>query len=286
MAFVPFDATEAEVVERQVLRPGVPDSMWPSLTVWLHDDMSSQGYVRVKYFHELQNNLDIVFGLNVHGEDLLDESQVIKMVGRLSEHQLLRVVDYRLYTRGPYNPNAERLAKILAQGRSKYEVVRRDSGYRLAERVPEGVQKAAEATFEQKTPAGALLKRAWENVYDLEPNDSLAYSQAVKAVEAAALPFLGITQETATLSHAVRAIEKRDASWRLPFLREHTEYPSRDVILGTLKSLYRGQRDRHGSDAYTDVTHDEAEAAVLLAVTLVGWFSRGLVQERDASQFG
>jgi hypothetical protein len=53
-----------------------------------------------------------------------------------------------------------------------------------------------------------------------------------------------------------------------------------------LKSLYRGQRDRHGSAAYSDVTHDEAKAAVLLSVTLVGWFAGDLVQERDPKTYG
>lgn len=84
----------------------------------------------------------------------------------------------------------------------------------------------------------------------------------------------------------MRAIERREATWRLPFKREHTEYLSRDVLLGMLKSLYRGQRDRHGSDAYSDVTPEEAEAAVLMAVPLVGWFARGLIEERDVATFG
>jgi hypothetical protein len=34
------------------------------------------------------------------------------------------------------------------------------------------------------------------------------------------------------------------------------------------------------------VTHDEAEAAVLLAVSLVGLFANGLVQQRDVDRFG
>ncbi len=243
------------------------------------------GYVRVEVFHEIENNLDIHFGLNPEFVGLINETQVRQFMGTLSERDLLRVVDYRLHAKGGYRPSAGNLPKILADGRSMYETVLRDGRLRLAVRVPEGVQDAADRIMNREGAAGRLLKAAWTHVYDLEPSDSMAYSSAVKAVEAAALPALGIAKSTATLSDVARAIERREATWRLPFLREHSEYPSKDVLLGMIKSLYRGQRDRHGSPAYSDVTHEEAETAVLLAVSLVGWFAGGLVQERDTEVF-
>lgn len=222
MDFVPFDATEPEAAERRVLRPGVPTSMRPALTAWLLKEMSlDHDFVRAAEFRELENNLDISFGLNAAFDGLISGAQARELIGNLGERELLRAVDYLLYVKRFSTAGKDQLAKILAQGRSKYEPVRREERYRLAERVPEGVQVAAEQLITQGTAAGQLLRKAWASVYDLEPDDSVAYSTAVKAVEAAALPALGIAKESATLSDAVRTIEKQGAGWRLPFLRAH-----------------------------------------------------------------
>jgi hypothetical protein len=287
MNFVPFDATEEELEERQVLRPGVPKSMRASLTSWVLRQLSSDGrWVYVSKFHELENNLDIDFHLRNDLTGVTDADQTKKLLYSLTERELLRVVDYSLAEKGRYSANQDTLKKVLADGRSMYEPVQREESYRLASRVPEGVHAAAEQMMALETSAGLLLRKAWSKVYDLEPDDSGAYAAAVKSVEAAALPALGIDKETGTVANAIRAIEAKEATWRLPFKREHTEYPSKDVLLGLLKSIYRGQRDRHGNVTYSDVTHQEAQAAVLLAVTLVGWFSGDLVQERDTTTFG
>jgi hypothetical protein len=125
------------------------------------------------------------------------------------------------------------------------------------------VQQAARTLIAQGGSAGQLLANAWAYVHDLNPDNSGAYWNAVKAVEAAALPALSITKTSATVSDAIRTIERKDAAWCLPFQREHTEYPSRTVLLGMLKSLYR-----------SDVTHDEALAAVLIVSDLGGTLHR------------
>lgn len=287
MEFIPFDATEEEAAERRVLRPGVPKGMRSRLTAWVHSVIQTgHGYVYPHEFHTLENNLDIDFNINPEFTGLMSESDSLKLLNVLEPRDLLRVADFLLFKNAAYSSKHSALESVLAEGRSMYQVVPRERSYRLAPRLPEGVQQAGERVAQTSETAGILLRKAWNKVYDLTPDDSGAYSAAVKAVEAAAFPVLGIAKELATVSDAIRAIEKRDANWRLPFKREHTEYPSKDVLLGMLKSLYRGQRDRHGSAAYEDVSHEEAEAAVLLAVTLVGWFSGSLVKERDPETFG
>jgi hypothetical protein len=48
-----------------------------------------------------------------------------------------------------------------------------------------------------------------------------------------------------------------------------------------MELLWRGQHDRHGTgadDSPTDVSQEEAEAAVQIAVLLVQWFRTGVVQ--------
>lgn len=288
MTFVPFDATEEEVTAWTVLRPGVPKTMRPALVTWFWNGFKGDhNFMYASRLRDYSNALDLDFRLNDEYTGLLDEKQFRKLVAHLTERELLRFADYRL-AEDKYGRIDIVLSEILADGRSMYHVVEREEKVRrLAALVPEGVQDAAESIGAADTAAGELLRKAWQHVYDLEPHDSAAYFYAVRAVESAAFKTLEIADATATLGNAIRAIEKADARWRLPFQREHTQYPSKELLVGTLKSLYKGQRDRHGSiDAYSDVAHDEAEGAVLLAVTLVGWFSRDLVVERDPASFG
>lgn len=285
MTYVPFDATPEEANAWTVLRPGVPATMRPAIVSWLWSGLPKNGnYVYPSVFHTWSNALDITFGLKPEYDGLITEIEARTLLMEVSDQQLLRLVDYQLF-KSSRGLKMSGLSEILANGRSKYHVVRRDDAWRLAVRVPEGVQAAAESVIASSSSAGDLLARAWNSVYELEPNDSAAYAYAVRAVETASFSALGIRTDTATLGNSIRAIEKAEARWRLPFLREHSQYPSKDLLLGTLKSLYKGQRDRHGSEAYSDVTHEEAEGAVLLAVTLVGWFDRGLVVERDPRAF-
>lgn len=286
MEFVPFDATEDEVAARQVLRDGVPPTMRSALLSWIVGSISDRGYVSPSALHDIENNLDVSLGLNPQFTGLLENSQALGFLMKLEGRELLRVADFRLFNGGRYSSGTEKLESILRAGRSKYQVVERDSSYRLEERVPEGVRVAAESLMSTTSVAGNLLATAWSKVYDLEPDDSGAYAAAVKAVETASFPALNIeAKDNANVSTVVRVIEGKNASWRLPFKREHTQAPSRDVLLGMLRSLYKGQRDRHGHEAYAGVSHDEAEAAVLMSVSLVGWFANGLVQERDNEQF-
>ncbi|WP_322936466.1 hypothetical protein [Nocardioides bizhenqiangii] len=286
MDFVPFDATEEEAEQWAVLRGGVPKSMRPALTTWILGTYLDRGFANVESFRRLENALDLDFNIRPEYTGLIDEANCRSLLEPLSDRDLLRVADYTVFKQGKYRGRSSALETILKTGRSRFTVVDHGDYDRLGTRVPEGVRLAAEEVMSGDSTAGTLLKRAWVKVHDLEPDDGGAYWNAVKAVESAAFPALGISNENANISHAVRAIEAKGATWRLPFVREHTEYPSRDVLLGLLKSLYRGQRDRHGSEAYSDVTHDEAEAAVLMAVTLVGWFAGGLVQKRDTGTFG
>lgn len=287
MTFVPFDATEDEVAARQVLRPGVPRSMRAPLLTWIVRGMARDyGTVDMSVFHDMENNLDFSFGLPPTVSGALDMAYARTLLNELNDQVLLRVVDYRLSKVSGFEGSDVTLQEILQQGRSQYGVVQRDHSFRLSLVLPEGVQSATEQVIAESGVAGRLLGEAWEKLYDLTPDDSAAYALAVKAVEAAALPALGISKATASVSDAIRKIEASGASWMLPFKREHTQYPSREVLLAMLKSLYRGQRDRHGSADYSAVTHEEAEAATLMAVTLVGLFARDLVQERDPEAYG
>jgi hypothetical protein len=127
--------------------------------------------------------------------------------------------------------------------------------------------------------AGTRLAKAWEELYGLTPNASAAYRLAILAVEDAAAPVISPNNSNATLGTMLRQIEDQK-DWRLPMEREHNRTSSSDVLVGMLRMLWHGQHDRHGGQpsAPGNVSIDEAQVAVSLAVTLVQWFDVGLIQ--------
>jgi len=50
-----------------------------------------------------------------------------------------------------------------------------------------------------------------------------------------------------------------------------------------LRTLWRGHESRHGRPDYTDASNEEARAAVMLAATLVQWFTTGVVQPAEGT---
>ncbi|MET8350897.1 hypothetical protein [Micromonospora sp. NPDC005206] len=61
--------------------------------------------------------------------------------------------------------------------------------------------------------------------------------------------------------------------------REHDSALSSQVVIGMLRMLWHGQHDRHGGQpsAPGNVSIDEAQVAVSVAVTLVQWFDTELI---------
>lgn len=85
---------------------------------------------------------------------------------------------------------ADELAGYLDDAASAWRVVHRDGRFCL-ERVtsPESMAAVDLATSEGDR-AGQLLANSWNAVYGRDPNASLAYRDAVRAVEAAARPII------------------------------------------------------------------------------------------------
>lgn len=68
--------------------------------------------------------------------------------------------------------------------------------------------------------------------------------------------------------------------WALDIKKQHKDYPTTAVILGMVQMLWAGQGRHAGQPDWTPNTQAEAEAAVLLAVPLVHWFSSGAIARR------
>lgn len=179
-----------------------------------------------------------------------------------------------------------RLEGILKSSGSKWTVGVRAAGkLGLIQRVPEGVQSAASETMRSAGHAGERLAEAWGAAFGMNPDPTKAYALAVKAVEDAALPNVSLKPtDHKTLGSVIRALNgtRHDAAdWTLGFQRDDKHYSNGRTVVAMLKTLWSGQTDRHGGDhelvTGTVITLQAAEAAVMLAVPLVQWFSSGFV---------
>lgn len=171
------------------------------------------------------------------------------------------------------------LDDALEAGGSRWKIGTRRGVPGLEQRVPEGVQQAAEAAMQAPGHAGTLLSEAWHAAFGVDPDFEKAYSKAVKAVEAAVIPVVSPKNASATLGTVLGQM-RSDSDWGLDLTKEHTTHTSAHVVLGMAQALWTGQADRHAGNTYTPSTQAEAEAAVFLAVPLIQWFSSGAVARR------
>lgn len=208
------------------------------------------------------------------GRNLLDGA-----VSVLKSHaEPLQIADYLLAHGERANPEA--LQEMLLHSKSSWAVGERSGRPGLVRRVPEGVQMAADSVMARGGRAGVRLSKAWEELYGVQPNPSEAYRLAILAVEDAAVPVVSSSNSRATLGTVIRQIEDQ-GDWGLPLDREHATTPSGQVLVQMARLLWHGQHDRHGGQPSSpgNVSIEEATVAVSLAVTLVGWFSAGLVRK-------
>lgn len=279
--WVPFGLDAEAQVAYRVLVPGVPEWLREPLIAWLSERWaggSDTRWLRRDRLLELQTAVDVDMGILASSSSIVDGDMIRLQLRATTEFELLRIVDYMLASQFYAARNAHSLEKLLLRARSAYTVGTRMGKVGLVDRVPEGVRVAAEEVAATAPDAGPLLARAWSHAHGLEPNDTAAYADAVRAVEAVAIPAVTPGNAEATLGSVIAQM-RQHGDWRLP-LREHDHAPSAEMLVQMLRTLWRGHRDRHGHLDYSDVTHEEAETAVALAVTLVSWFASGAVQRR------
>lgn len=168
----------------------------------------------------------------------------------------------------------DELEEILRDGGSKWKVGVRAAQAGLEERVAAGVVAAAEWAIAQSGSAGTILSEAWHALFGLSPDYEEAYEKAIKAVEEAGVHLVTPNNLKATLGTMIRDM-KAQKDWKLDLPTSDA-----DVPIKMAEALWVGQESRHGGNGYRKPTQAEAEAAVLLAVPLVQWFSSGMLARR------
>lgn len=281
--------TEEEIAEYDALHDGVPKWMVSPFWAWVRnaltvrrryrDGSGSVSMLDTDLAERLCQTLKIPLpDLRTLGvSEAFGQKQLTTAITTMQKHHApLQVADYLLAHEG--HASAEDLSAVLVRSKSAYQIGVRAGRPGLTRRVPLGVQVAADSVMARAGRAGARLAKAWEELYGLKPNASEAYRMAILAVEDAAVPVVSPNNSRATLGTVLRQLEDQ-GDWRLPMEREHASAPSSQVVIGMMRMLWHGQHDRHGGQpsAPGNVSIDEAQVAVSVAVTLVQWFATELI---------
>lgn len=171
---------------------------------------------------------------------------------------------------------ADELGKILEEGGSEWEVVELpDDGRQLAKRVIGPVRETIDSLRNDSERAHHHLSLAWQKLVGRSPDPSGAYREAIRGVEAAAKPVVTPNDPTATLGKIIRAVRDKPEKWVVVL-----DKSSPGQIADMADLIWRGQLDRHGTDdpdTPLNVTQEEADAAVHIAISLSRLFAGGAI---------
>lgn len=264
--FRPLSRREDKSLE-ETLYEGVPPHLKEPVLQWISDQISDEEAKEIA----LTLHLDI-------RNTALKPAAALTAGADYNEITCLDVADLLLFRHGNEYGIAEELDRMLMLGGSAWRVAHDHRS--LQRRVNETAQRAIATVTGSGTNASDHLATAWQAAYGRNPEPSRAYSEAIKAVEAAAIPIVSPANSRATLGTVIGDLAANQAQWRLAIAMP-TGVSSIDPLLGMLRLLWQGQTDRHGGTNPTNPIPLEAgTTAVHLAVTLVQWFTSGSVTRK------
>lgn len=280
----------AEAVSDEAWRPVIPTGREDALTEqfpsylrealfrWMaRAVLEDHGYVYPNEFIAFQNSAHIDLGFQ--GDGLLSwNNYVLPRLRKLDDATFTNLLDYLASTTN-FGPGAGQhpIEQPLSDGGSAWTVMRWNKNKaRLVKRVPDGVRQATKAVLSATDAASVKLQEAWHDAYGTNPRASVAYAHAVVAVETAALSVIPVGGPEPTLANLFSVLESDTPKWKLVF-RDSDKAPGAKTLAAMLRTIWRGHESRHGRQDYADASLEEARAAVILAATLVQWFTSGVV---------
>jgi hypothetical protein len=240
------------------------------------------------YLLQLKLQLDPPLAHAAHSED---SAAADDLIGRVlaDEEFALDVVDFALQSTQDGDPYwgdavAGELNGILSGGNSAWEAVqvgeRLSKSWRLERRSAAPVREAIEDMGPTSDRARHHLLAARENLAGRDVDASGAYREAIRAVEAIAKPVILPNDSLATLGKMIGVLKDRPAKWE-------TTLGSVEDVRRDMETVWKGQRDRHGTDDESvplSVSAGEADAAFCICLALVQLFANGHVRLAEPSQ--
>ncbi|WP_336211860.1 hypothetical protein [Nonomuraea sp. LPB2021202275-12-8] len=273
---------------------GVPDYLAPTLRQWLFQavakDRGSDGPVTKRVGSDLLESLRLRLRNEViyvdpgssglirewlyQGDDLLVLVDAVLAI----KEPLANATDVAVQReRVLWVIHVKELGFRLAEAGSVWQVNRDLSG--LEERVDGAVRSSVDAALAAADDdTSTCLRKAWDKAYGLQPDPSEAYSQAVKAVEAATIPVYLPGTPKPTLGTVLRKLENSSSPYTLVVdAGDGTPAPA-DPVVALMRLLWEGHRDRHpGGTTTKPITLESARAAVQIAVLIVQLVVSGAV---------
>lgn len=252
-----------------VLQEGLPDSLMPSLFVWISEQFFYSGKGGT---YPRRNGIDRLE--RVLGEVLPHRRQ--ELMSRLvQDHELLlNALDSALATRR-YGTAVEELTTMLDEARSVYTVGVDENGeYELQFRQPIELTELVEAATSGTDSASHHLRQAWSLAFGREPEPTAACDEAVRAIEAAAKPVVTPSDSQATLGKMIPAMRDAPHKWTT----DSNASDDIDTAIAMMDLVWRGYR-RHGDpEEPAEATVETAQMLVQSAALLVHWFLSGHVR--------
>ncbi|MFF4664656.1 hypothetical protein [Streptomyces sp. NPDC001282] len=290
----PFAARRDEAALEEFVRlsDGVPDWLKESLWAWLSPRMHRTYFTSInnkRYsspdpskIRRAERILRISSGWNGRDSDHAE-----RLVGLASfraalygdADAFLGAVDLALSDLEPGSSECQELESALEESASAWRVGLVAGKPGLVQRIDATVQLAAEATGALDVRAGRLLADAWRHAFSMHRDPSAAYRYAVRAVEAAAAPVISPKDTVPTLGKMISVFRDKPEKWTFAFKVDSATDPKK-VLLGMMQMLWTNEYSRHvDQDIQTPlhVSQEEAESAVVLALSLVNWFASGAV---------
>ena len=279
--------------EHLALQDGIPYHLVTALDEWIEEQLLVEtmgGYglmqrvVNGDYLRRIELEMQIPLGNDQRVVDRLFQHL------RSSNDAYWDLVDYLLRnplqetspSGGIYLSPSERAAKleeVLYLGRSVWTVRRFGNVHCLERRADPTVEASATLAMDQGGTAGTHLENAWHLAYGRSRSPGESYRESVKAVEAAAIPIVLPNDALATLGKVLGEMRAHPARWSATVPAASTSMPGTELVIAMMDALWTGQVGRHGTPNQPAAAQapEEAEAAVHLAVTLVHWFTSGVV---------
>jgi hypothetical protein len=286
-------ASETGATEFTRLHSGVPAWMRESLWEWfskrisvrLSSGRSGRGYMAPSgaAIREIERvcRVDSAWNGGPDYTDLLSGLSALRRVLYSNEMAYLTAVDFQLSKLSEQNAaEMQELETILRDSASEWRVGIVNSKPGLVQRIDQTVQTAAEEIVAGGTRAGDLLAHAWRHAFSMTRDPSAAYRCAVRAIEAAAAPILTPDDPRPSLGKMNAVLRDGMSKWDFAFTVDSAVEP-KVVLLQMMQLIWTNEYSRHVDADDTvplHVSQEEAESAVVLALTLVNWFTSGSIK--------
>jgi len=262
------------------LHDGIPAWMQRSIDDWISVQIARGS----GYSSSLLPNVDSIRRLErLLRVSLIGTNEITRMhsslFGRLNpdENLKLDVIDGVLQALDIPTQQVIELEEILEESGSKWKVV--DSGeeeYQLEERVAASVVEAMENLAEQNGDTTDYMKKAWGDAFGRNPNPSAAYSNTIKAIEAASWQTVTPSNSRATLGTIIRELTDHPENFHVA-ISERAANRGIEAIRRDMAFIWEGQTDRHGTSNPVLPTQESAEQAIMIGLSLCQQFTRNLV---------